>query len=152
MKRQAEAEIFEAREMALQQKQRVLEELQQALARGEVRTQEQISALREAFASKLDATAQSLSLKVEQIQSRLPSAVVPSASGLYLLSGVDPSPLKFDNPFFKIPDSTITVFGGPEKHKMFPSSPVVGSPVSTKSSPQAEESSQLKKDVDKPPK
>jgi hypothetical protein len=77
-KEQAESEILKAREVALQQKQKVLEELQQALTRGEARTAEQISALKAGFAQQLQATAQNLSLTIEQIRSRLPSTVVAS--------------------------------------------------------------------------
>lgn len=113
LKRQAEAEILDLRETAIQQKQQLLEEMQETLGRGETRTQEQISALKDTFANKLDATEKSLSLKVEQIQSRLPPTIMPSASGLNFLSAFDVSNFKFDEVFPNVPKFDPTFFSVP---------------------------------------
>jgi hypothetical protein len=79
-KQQAETEILKAREAAIKEQQRALEELQKVLLQGEARTAQEIAALKETFASQLSATAESLSVKVEQIRSREPTSFLSSYS------------------------------------------------------------------------
>jgi hypothetical protein len=150
LKRLAEAEILDLREAAIQQKQQLLEEMQKTLGRGETRTQEQISALKEAFASKLDATEKSLSVKVEQIQSRLPPTIMPSASGLNFLSGFDITPSKLEDLFIGVPKFDPALYSVPRQSGLLTVSPIADNPVDASPASEPDEDIQLKNGSEKP--
>jgi hypothetical protein len=122
-KEEIEREILKARELAIEEREKAYGEREQALAKGEARSVEQIKALDTRLAKQLENVEQRLTVKVEQIRSQLSrnTSFAPAASGMInvgslLDSGGQwlPGPVRFDSdPYQRVnwPLGPLTISG-----------------------------------------
>ncbi len=87
-KEEIEREILKVRELAIAEREKAYKDREQALAKGEARTAEQITALDTRLAKQLENVEQRLTVKVEQIRSQLSTntSFTPAASGVLINS------------------------------------------------------------------
>lgn len=133
---EVERRILHAREAALDEVNGVVAGLRNELAKGTIKTDEQIAELKELMAKQIDNVERKLSVKVEQIRADVAGAstAVPVAgSGVWFEPMVRPPGLEYPHPMARLADLLKPPYSVPAKSmEPLPKPPTAGRPSTRK--------------------